>query len=48
MKIMMIIAVLMLAAGIVLNDVILGALGFCSLASAASFLLAQRFTLYRG
>lgn len=43
MKILMLIAALMMVAGIVLSDVVLGALGFGSLASSASFLLAQRF-----
>lgn len=45
MKILMMIAALMMVAGIVLHDVFLGALGFVSLLSAATFLLAQRFTV---
>ncbi|EOZ2859361.1 hypothetical protein ACQQ32_005669 [Pseudomonas aeruginosa] len=45
MKIMMIIAALMTVAGIALADVVLGVCGFVSLASAASHLLAQRFTV---
>lgn len=45
MKILMIIAALMMVAGIVLSDVVLGALGFVSLASSATFLLAQRFAV---
>ncbi|HGY2474937.1 TPA: hypothetical protein ACNU8V_006425 [Pseudomonas aeruginosa] len=45
MKIMMIIAALMTVAGIALADVVLGVCGFVSLASAASHLLAQGFTV---
>ncbi|MFY1070615.1 hypothetical protein [Pseudomonas juntendi] len=44
MKILMIIAALMLVAGIALCDVVLGVCGFVSLASGATHLLTQRFT----
>lgn len=42
MKILMVIAGVMLIAGVVLADIVLGALGFVSLASAAAYLLDRR------
>jgi hypothetical protein len=42
MKVLMVIAALMMVAGIALDDVVLGVCGLVSLSSAATHLLAQR------
>lgn len=45
MKILTIIAALMMVAGLVFSDVVLGVCGLVSLANGSSYLLAKRFTV---